>query len=143
LIPPADAEAAFVLDASVTVAWCFEDQASGYADRILQRLRDQAAVVPHIWALEVTNALLASERKRRLRPADSARFLTLLHRLPIVLETEPSLREMGIVLSLAREQGLSAYDAAYLYMATTRGLPLATLDETLKRAATTCGVSLA
>ncbi|MCL6551989.1 MAG: type II toxin-antitoxin system VapC family toxin [Firmicutes bacterium] len=140
---PADAAAAFVLDASVTIAWCFEDEASGYADRILQRLSGQAALVPHIWALEVTNALLASERKRRLRPADSARFLTLLRGLPIILEPEPSLREMGSILSLAREQGLSAYDAVYLYLATTRELPLATLDDTLKRAATTCGVSLA
>ncbi|WP_447974935.1 type II toxin-antitoxin system VapC family toxin [Nitrospira sp. Kam-Ns4a] len=142
--PHGEAEAGFVLDASVTVAWCFEDQGAGYADRILQRLSGQPALVPAIWPLEVTNALLVSERKRRLRPADSARFLTLLGRLPIIIEgTEPSLHDMGSILSLAREQALSAYDAAYLHLAATYGLPLATLDQTLKRAASACGVSLA
>jgi predicted nucleic acid-binding protein len=142
LTPAGDAGADFVLDASVAVAWCFEDQAVGYAGEVLQRLSGQAAVVPSIWPLEVANALLVSERKRRLRPADSARFLTLLRMLPIVMDAEPSLREMGDILSLARAQELSAYDAAYLHVAITRGLPLATLDETLKRAAAACGVSL-
>lgn len=137
-----NAEAGLVLDASVAVAWCFADQAAGYADEVLQRLSGHAALVPAIWTLEVTNALLVSERKRRLRPTDSARFLALLRRLPIVVETELSLREMGDVLALAREQGLSAYDAAYLHVAMTHDLPLATLDETLRRAASACGVSL-
>lgn len=142
MIPARDAEGGLVLDASVAVAWCFADQAAGYAEAVLQRLNGQAAVVPAIWTLEVTNALLVSERKRRLRPADSARFLALLRTLPIVVEAELSLREMGDVLALAREHGLSAYDAVYLHVAMARGLPLATLDEILKRAAVTCGVSL-
>lgn len=142
MTPASDAEGGLVLDASVAVAWCFADQAAGYADEVLQRLSGQAAVVPAIWTLEVTNALLVSERKRRLRPADSARFLALLRTLPIVVETELSLREMGDVLALAREQVLSAYDAVYLQVAMARDLPLATLDETLRRAASACGVSL-
>jgi len=142
LTAASDAEAGFVLDASVAVAWCFEDQAAGYADEVLQHLRGQAAVVPAIWILEVTNALLVSERNQRVRPADSARFLALLRTLPIVVEADPSLREMGNILSLARDQGLSTYDAAYLHVAMARGLPLATLDEVLQRAATACGVSV-
>lgn len=129
-----------VLDASVTVAWCFEDHAAGYADGILGRLSREAAVVPAIWTLEVANALLVGERKRRLRPADSARFLALLGALPIIVDPGPSPREMEHVLALAREHGLSAYDAAYLRLATTRGLPLATLDDTLKQAAAACGI---
>jgi predicted nucleic acid-binding protein len=91
----------------------------------------------------VTNALLVSERKQLLRPADSARFLTLLGTLPIIEETERSLRDRESILSLARQQRLSAYDAAYLHLAATYGLPLATLDQSLKRAARARGISLA
>ena len=45
-------------------------------------------------------------------------------------------------MSLAREHGLSVYDAAYLKLAMRRGLPVATLDEKVKTAAATVGVPL-
>jgi predicted nucleic acid-binding protein len=43
---------------------------------------------------------------------------------------------------LARTHHLSAYDAAYLELAIREGLPLATLDDDLRRAAARAGVVL-
>jgi len=41
-----------VIDTSVTMAWCFEDEATATADGVLDRLRDGDAVVPSLWQLE-------------------------------------------------------------------------------------------
>ncbi|MDP2046565.1 MAG: type II toxin-antitoxin system VapC family toxin [Deltaproteobacteria bacterium] len=129
-----------VLDASVTLAWAFEDEGNAYTDLVLESLA--AAFVPNIWPLEVGNALLAAERRGRLNQADSVQFLALLRQLPIVVEAERAELMLGEILALAREQRLSTYDAAYLHLAMRRGFSLATNDEVLRQAATRAGVSL-
>jgi predicted nucleic acid-binding protein len=133
--------ALFVLDASCALAWCFEDEASARALDILDQLQQGEAVVPALWLLEVADALLGAERRRRLSQAESARFLELLGRLPIRVEDTPHRRAWGEILSLARTHGISAYDAAYLDLAMRLGVPLATLDEALRRAAARCQVA--
>jgi len=56
----------FVLDASVTLAWCFPDEGSKHTEAILDLLADGAeAIAPPIWPLEVANALLVGERRKR------------------------------------------------------------------------------
>jgi len=131
-----------VLDASVTVAWAFEDEESGYPDFILESLAEAQACVPIIWPLEVGNALLVAERRGRLDQAATVQFLALLWQLPIVVELDRPERMLGEILSLAREQGLSTYDATYLHLAMRQGYPLATTDELLRQAATRAGVPL-
>lgn len=133
---------AFVLDASVTLAWCFQDEATPYTEDVLDRLRNAEALVPAIWPLEVANVLLASERQNRLTEADTAHFVELLASLPIVVEEERFIEALGFVLALGRQQGLSAYDASYLELAARRGLPLATQDGRLSLAAKRVGVPL-
>jgi predicted nucleic acid-binding protein len=133
---------AFVLDASVALAWHFEDEASAYADRVLERLREDDALVPAIWPLEVANGLLAAERRSRLSPADVAAAQGVLSDLPITVNTQTLAEALGSVLDLARAQGLSAYDAAYLDLAMREGLALATQDDDLRAAATRVGVAL-
>ncbi len=125
----------FVVDASVVMSWCFADEADGYADGVLDRLAQEEAVVPSIWPLEIGNVLLVAERRKRLSEADSARFLALLAELPIVVESEPPQRMLREIIALAREFGLSTYDAAYLDLAMRLGLPLATHDAALRKAA--------
>jgi predicted nucleic acid-binding protein len=132
----------FVLDASVALAWCFEDESSDLADLALDRLAQTSALVPAIWSLEIGNALLGAERRRRLSQAESSRFLALIRALPIEIEAVSAPRMLNDVVTLAREQGLSTYDAAYLELAMRNGLPLATLDAALWQAAERCGVSL-
>ena len=129
-----------VLDCSVTMSWCFEDEASELGDRILDALQNQEAFVPSIWPLEVANVLVIAERRNRLKTADSARFLELVRSLPILIEEVSLPRATGAVLSLAREQDLSVYDAAYLDLAMRSGATLATTDKALAKAAGRVGV---
>jgi predicted nucleic acid-binding protein len=130
----------FVLDASVAMAWCFEDEGTPDADRVLSTLERDVALVPSIWPLEVANALCVAERRKRLQASDSARFAELLYALPITVEPAPLERVLGPVLALARAQGLSSYDAAYIELAMREGLLLATLDGRLRASAKRVGV---
>ena len=124
----------FVLDTSVTLAWCFEDESSPAADRILDLLDIGEAVTPAIWPLEVANALLVGERRDRITQSGTARFLRLLRSLSIHVASQTATIEMERLTELARARQLSAYDAAYLELAMREGIPLATLDATLERA---------
>ena len=121
------------------MAWCFKDEATPYSESILEALAQGEAVVPPVWSLEVANVLLVGERKKRLVPAQSLRFVELLQSLPIVLD--PDVRPLGELLGLARENGLSSYDATYLDLAVRTGLPLASLDGDLVKAAGRFGVA--
>lgn len=80
-----------VVDGSVALAWCFPDEASQYADRVLVALRGQAVVVPAVWGLEIANALLVGERRKRLKQPEILRFVALLEGLYI----PPSGRSSG------------------------------------------------
>jgi len=132
----------FILDTSVAMAWCFEDETNPYADTVLDSLIDYAALAPSIWPLEVGNVLLVAERRKRMSQPESIRFLELLSSLPIKIESFSEQRLFGAVLNLAREQRLSSYDASYLDLAMQTGLKLATLDLSLRRAADNCGVAI-
>ena len=132
----------FVVDCSVVMAWCFEDEADKYADSVLDLLADAEAIVPSIWSLEVANVLLVGERRKRLTEADSLRFVNLLRALPITIDQETGNRAWSETLSVGRENGLSSYDAAYLELAMREGVALATRDDRLKEAAGKCGVTL-
>lgn len=130
----------FVVDASVTLAWCFEDEATPQTEAILDRLSDDTAVVPSLWELEVSNVLLLGERRGRLTESQSARFVALLAQLPILVDTASA--DMGAVLATGRRHVLTAYDAAYLVLAEREGVPLATLDAGLRAAAQAAGVAV-
>lgn len=95
---------------------------------------------PPIWPLEVANVLVLSERKRRLTTAESARFIAVLTALPITVDDQTSHRAFNEVLALARAHRLTAYDAAYLELASREGLPIATLDNGLRKAARRLGI---
>jgi predicted nucleic acid-binding protein len=134
--------AVFVLDNSIVMAWCFEDEHDEYADAVLGSLEDGEAFAPAIWPLETGNVLIAAERRQRLNRAATVHFLELLGALPIRVEQEPPERMFKEVIALAREQGLSTYDASYMDLAMRRGLPLATRDAALAQAARRCGIPL-
>ena len=125
----------FVIDNSVVMCWCFKDEVSQYADAVLDRLQESTAFVPSIWPLEVVNVLLVAEGKKRLGQADSVRFITLLSQLPIIVEYERTGRIMNDLLTLARANKLSSYDASYLDLSMRKGLPIATIDTRLIAAA--------
>ncbi len=125
----------FVLDCSIAAAWCFEDEASDRTDALLERVRDYGAVVPSLWLLEITNVLLQAERRGRIAVSDVTTRLELLQMLPISIEHSSQTEAFNSVVTLARIEGLTSYDAAYLELAIRQGLPLATLDKKLIQAA--------
>ena len=137
-----DATNNFVLDGSVTMVWGFEDEADDYAEAILERMPDLQAHVPSLWPLEVANALLVGERRRRITSAETARFLAILGAFPITVDEQTVAHAWTDTMHLARAHNLSSYDAAYLELAIRLGLPLAALDGKLKTAAGAMGVPL-
>lgn len=134
--------ARFVVDNSVVMAWCFEDETSDYTDTVLDCLEESEAVVPAIWPLEVGNVLLVAERKGRLAKSVVVRFLELIGSLPIQVEHESPERMLTDIMTHARDLRLSTYDASYLDLAMRLGLPIATQDKSLMKAARKCGVAL-
>jgi predicted nucleic acid-binding protein len=131
-----------VVDCSVAVSWCFEDEASPQGDALLERLQDRGAVVPALWHLEIGNVLIQAERRGRITPADLAARIELLRKLPLDTDEETVNRALAEILSLARAQRLTTYDATYLELAACRGLPLATKDRELQDAARQLGVEV-
>ena len=131
---------AFVLDCSIAVAWLFDDEASPETDALLDRLKNDGALVPGLWRLELGNVLAHAERRNRIAAAQIAAYLDLLNRLPIVTDTETESRALREILTLARTENLTTYDAAYLELAMRRRAELATRDKAPIQAAARVGV---
>ena len=132
----------FVLDSSVTLSWFFDDEATAATDELLDQLNgDGHAIVAAHWMLEVSHTLLMAERRTRATVADSSHFLALLDVLPIETDPQTACRATTVSLNLAKTQGLTLYDRAYLELAMRRSVPLATLDKPLRAAAEKSGVA--
>ena len=116
----------FVLDCSIAVAWCFEDEASDTCDALLERVRDEGALVPALWYLELGNVMIQAELRGRIMPADVSIRLELIGDLPISIDDVTSPRALHEILALARAQNLTTYDATYLELAIRHDLPFAT-----------------
>ena len=129
-----------VIDSSIALTWCFEDEASPETDRLFERVRDNGAVVPSLWHLELSNVLLQAEKRGRIDAGDVAARLDLIADLPISVDQETTARAWREILALARAERLTTYDATYLELAARRGLPLLTKDEDLAQAAIRLGV---
>jgi predicted nucleic acid-binding protein len=131
-----------VVDASVALAWCFPDEESAYANSILVALENQTILVPAIWSVEIANALVVGERRKRIRRPEMGRFLELLKVLSIVEDRQMFADAINNFLALAQLHKLTAYDAAYLDLAARFAVPLATLDGELQKAARTAGIGI-
>ena len=129
-----------VVDCSVAVAWCIDDEASAETDALLDRVRDEGGLVPGLWHLELGNVLLQAERRGRLTTRDVTSRLEVLQALPITTDDETPTRAWRHVLSLARTERLTTYDAAYLELALRKGAALATKDGALAEAGRRAGL---
>jgi len=133
----------FVLDNSVTMRWFFGDgklQALVYAGKVLDAMKNARARVPATWGLEVANVIAKAEAKGWVTEARSEMFLEMLEGVDIEVDAATFSHALSHTLQLARRYKLSAYDASYLELALRLGLPLATLDEDLQKAAKKTGV---
>jgi predicted nucleic acid-binding protein len=134
--------AAFVVDCSITMAWLFHDEATPKTAALLTRLATETALVPAWWFIEITNVLATAERKGRITPIQSDAFVADLGKLGIEWDDEAPNRAFTHLLTLCRTHRLTSYDAIYLDLAVRRNLPLATLDDDLRKSAKKLGVRL-
>ena len=132
----------FVLDCSIAISWCLVDENNDYANAILEMMPDCEAYVPGIWSLEVANTLLVTERRNRMTQEQSQLAIVLLQSLLIHVDEATDSQALSSTFTLGRQEGLAAYDAAYLELAIRLNLPIATIDRRLAEAATRCGVGL-
>ncbi len=124
-----------VIDASIALSFVLPSEA--LYERVWQRLSDEGGAAPFLWRWEVQNALLLSERRGRLRPAQAVEILAELRAFPIEFYAPATL---GRDLELAREHNLTVYDSTYLELALRTGGSLATTDVQLAKAAHRVGV---
>jgi predicted nucleic acid-binding protein len=133
----------FVVDASATLPWCFEDEATAATEGLLERLRaGEPATVPAHWPTEVMNGLIMAIRRGRIDLDRVTRFARGLSALPIRIEPPRGPAAWDAVIRLATGHRLTTYDAAYLELAQRTSLPLASLDGDLREAALAAGVAL-
>ena len=136
---------AFVLDNSVAMRWLLASNKAAdqkYALATLASLQEATAMVPNLWHLEAANVLLGAKNNRQLSVADIERFISQLEVLPIQTDAQTSQQALGSTLALAQAYQLSSYDAAYLELALREGIPLATLDKDLLKAARKAKVAI-
>ncbi len=132
----------FVVDASVAMSWCFLDEITPATQRLLKEMSGAPALVPAWWYVEIANVLALSERKGRVSSKNIADFIAVLDSAKIEVDNEAPQRAFSHILPLCRAHRLTSYDAIYLDLAMRRKLPLATLDEPLRKAAKKLGVKL-
>jgi predicted nucleic acid-binding protein len=132
----------FVLDASMTMSWCFDDEATAASEEVLRQLAHTGAEVPVLWHFEVANVLAVSLRRKRITLETASVFLARLKRLRIVVEDREQPVTADELLPHVLAHGLTAYDAAYLELARRNHYPLATLDKDLIAGARKEGVQV-
>ncbi len=142
----------FVVDNSVTMRWRFDGRKDhvAYAAAVQDMMvgaEEAEALVPPIWHMESAHVILYEKTGktlalRKISEADTVAFAEELRGMDIQTFAEvPTVYDRRLLL-LARDYGLSVYDAAYLDLAMREGIPLATNDERLARAARAAGVPL-
>jgi predicted nucleic acid-binding protein len=124
-----------VLDASIALKWFLADERNGFAERLLDRVMIEGALVPALFRWEMASVLLQAERASRIDADDVDAAFDLFRDLPIVIDRPGERVSAGSELALARHFDLTPYDAAYLALAASARMPLATLDGDLVRAA--------
>jgi len=133
----------FVIDASATLPWRFEDEATPWTEALLDRvLKGEEVVVPSHWPLEVANGLLIALRRGRVTSEQIREFIDDLVAFPLNLQPPSSPKQWPAILALSEQYRLTVYDAAYLELAKRSALALATLDGDLSKAAKSEGVLL-
>ena len=131
-----------IIDASLTVSWYFDDEATPATEAVLDTVSETGAVVPTLWRLEVANAFQSAIRRKRFTASYRDRSLNELTRLPIVVDPETDTYAWTTTLRLAERFSLTTYNSAYLELAQRRKLPLATLDSALRAAAMAVGIKV-
>lgn len=131
-----------VIDASIAASWLLPDEHTDASGRAYGLLRSGVlqAHAPDLWLMECANIICNAVRRRRLAKDDAMFTWSVLetvrtHVTLNTLETE----HVQQCLALALDHGLSLYDSAYLWLASSTRRPLMTQDRALMAAARAIG----
>ena len=132
-----------VIDGSTTLGFLLRDeQDKGALVALAEIERGVPTFIPAHCRIETANGLLMAGRRKRITQSDAAEALSLLDALPITTDPETTAKAGSDTIALARQYGITIYDAAYLELAMRRGASLATNDIKLAKAAQAAGVTL-
>jgi predicted nucleic acid-binding protein len=131
----------FVLDASLALRWCFQDEATEATESLLTLLQNQEALawVPGIWQHEVLNGLGKGITRGRVDRQRAFLLWQEIRELPLRIVEIPIDRKL---LELALEHNLAVYHACYLSLGMTHRLAIATLDGKLQLATKKAGLDI-
>jgi predicted nucleic acid-binding protein len=129
-----------ILDCSAIAGWCFADEADSWAEKLLDKVVANGALVPAHWHLEVSNMMLQAEKRKRIESDDIKERLSLISRLQIIVDTATHGYAFSAIMQHAQKEKLTSYDAAYIELAIRKGLPLASKDSALKKACQHLGI---
>ena len=132
-----------VIDASAALEWVFTDEATAESDRLFERVAREGAMVPAIFHAELANVLLQAERRKRISRDYSTERLGVIAALRLTTNLDTIVRASRETLVLARQEGLTVYDASYLELAMRLAAELASRDQELLAAARRNGGALA
>lgn len=131
-----------VIDTSVALQWCFEDEGGLLPALALDRLDQEQGIVPSLFFVELSNALVLAQRRGRLTEGDSLDFVATIESLNLAVDRQGAYRALYEVRAVATSEGLTSYDATYLELAKRTGATLATGDRQLREACRRLGVAL-
>ena len=131
-----------VLDCSATLAWIYPDETTKPIQSVFEQVVERGALVPALWYVEIANSLTVALRAGRITEEERAASLMDLGDLDILSDDETGIRAWNDTIGLADRYKLTVYDAAYLELAVRSSLPLATLDNDLRKAARSAQVPL-
>lgn len=127
--PAATYQPVYVVDASIVVKWFCPEEDSHLSLRLLDDCQAgrRRLIAPSLLAYEVANAL---RYNTSLTPERIEQALIALDSLPIATASFGFTALAGIC-RIARDTGLTVYDAVYLALAVSEGVPLVTADRFL------------
>lgn len=131
-----------VLDASATLGWIYPDETTVQIATVFDQVIVRGAFVSELWKIEVANSLNQGIRRHRINSDERATALADLDAMSITVDRQTGKHAWNETLSLADKHKLTVYDATYLELALRLSIPLATLDDDLRRPAHREGLAL-
>jgi predicted nucleic acid-binding protein len=131
---------AVVVDASAILSWMIADEGDALAGQMAGVVAAVGGFAPALLRWEVQNALLIAVRRGRLAQETCDAQLADLDELQLSVDGQVVSMSHTRGVDLARRFALSAYDAAYLELASRLRRPLMTRDARLAAAAREIGL---
>ena len=131
----------FILDCSVYMSWCFNEETIKASSKILNSITKKGIIVPSLWVYEVTNTLTVSVRRKKLTVADAHDLINNIQLLPIEFD-KPTIENMSNIFNIANEHKLSAYDAAYIELALRTNTQIASFDKEVIKVSGKLGIKI-